>query len=330
MATTNNAIRTLTYSEAIEAWAGERELLGYVEPFTARKARQKALLFAPFIGESPLEDVSQQEITKALVNLGTTGGRRGTGLSSATLRAAHLAATQAYDWAMRNALTSSNPFRAVPRPRANYRQSTFLTSEQAASLNALAVECARDCMERTNTAHVTFALAVCTALATGLRRGEIFALGWDDVDLKRRCIAVNKAIKADGKLGLPKSRASIRNVAIGSGLVGLLEEVHMWQQRHLTEPPGRILCKDDGSPGSMNAFGHWWRAWAKSQGHDGLRFHELRHTHATLLIASGADVKTVQTRLGHSSAEVTMSIYAHAIPQSDGLVAAALDSALFA
>ena len=79
----------------------------------------------------------------------------------------------------------------------------------------------------------------------------------------------------------------------------------------------------------MNAFEHWWRSWANKNGWEGLRFHELRHTHATLLIADGVDVKTVQMRLGHSSAVVTMTCYAHAIPLSDGAAAEALDASLF-
>ena len=82
-------------------------------------------------------------------------------------------------------------------------------------------------------------------------------------------------------------------------------------------------------PASMNTFEHWWRRWADANGYKGLRFHELRHTHATLLIAGGTDVKTVQMRLGHASAEVTMSCYAHAIPLSDTTAAKALDAELF-
>ena len=79
----------------------------------------------------------------------------------------------------------------------------------------------------------------------------------------------------------------------------------------------------------MNVFEHWWRTWADENGWEGLRFHDLRHTHATLLISGGTDVKTVQMRLGHSSAEITMSCYAHAIPLSDANAAESIDSSLF-
>ena len=89
------------------------------------------------------------------------------------------------------------------------------------------------------------------------------------------------------------------------------------------------MCSVEGERASLNAFEHWWRSWADKGGWKGLRFHELRHTHATLLISNGTDVKTVQMRLGHSSAEVTMSCYAHALPMADGSAATLLDSTLF-
>ena len=90
-----------------------------------------------------------------------------------------------------------------------------------------------------------------------------------------------------------------------------------------------VVCNANGSMASMNTFEHWWRKWVDEHGWLGLRFHELRHTHATLLLANGVDVKTLQVRLGHSSTDITMSCYAHAIPLSDKASAQALDSSLF-
>lgn len=321
-----------SFEEVVSAWKSERELLGSVAPYTARKAAQKALLFAPYL-EGDIGAISTQDATMALMRLGQKKRSNGKRLSPATLRAAHLAATQALDWAVTRSLIHANPFRQVPRPKANYRQSRFLTSSQAATLTQQALENAGEAMSKGDVIHASFALAVCIALATGLRRGELFALDWDDFEADRQRISVRRAIKADGSIGLPKSTAGIRNVALGKGLSDLLCKVHAWQEKTLATREavhsGRIICNDLGKPASLNVFGHWWRAWIAKHDHGGLRFHELRHTHATLLIAAGTDVKTVQMRMGHSSAEVTMSIYAHAIPQSDGLAAVALDAKLF-
>lgn len=170
----------------------------------------------------------------------------------------------------------------------------------------------------------SFCLAVCIAIATGLRRGEIFALTWPDVDFGNQRIAVSKAIKGDGLIGEPKSRSSIRSVAFGNILASLFRDASKLSGRN-----DHIIRNQNDMPASMNAFEHWWRKRINKLGFAGPRFHELRHTHATLLISGGADIKTVKTRLGHASAEITLSIYAHAIPHADAPSAALLDGALF-
>lgn len=321
------------YCDVVERWAKERESLQYVQPYTARKAAQKALLFAPWIANMPIDEIEPALLSEALMHLGSKGGRSKKGLSTATLRAAHLAGSQAADWAVGRGLAQANPFRRIARPRANYRQSQFLTQGQANKLARAASRSFSKCLSQGDAARASFSLAVCLAVATGLRRGEIFALDWDDFNEKTMRISVSKAIKGDGSLGRPKSVASIRNIAIGERLCRLLLKMRAWQEEAFPKRDwshgAPIMCDVDGGKASLNAFEHWWRAWADKGGWKGLRFHELRHTHATLLISNGTDVKTVQMRLGHSSAEVTMSCYAHALPMADGSAATLLDSTLF-
>lgn len=322
-----------TYRLVVEQWSQERERLQYVQPYTAKKAAQKAMLFAPWIAETTIDEVDPSVLREALMTLSARGGRLKKGLSTATLRAAHLAGSQASNWAVERGLASSNPFQQVARPRANYRQSQFLTQGQANKLARAASRSFSRSLTRGNAAQASFSLAVCLAIATGLRRGEIFALSWDDLNEKTMRLSVSKAIKADGSLGRPKSVASIRNVAIGEKLCKLLQKMLTWQKENFPEKDWSqasfIMCNDEGGQASLNSFEHWWRKWADKSGWKGLRFHELRHTHATLLISNGTDVKTVQMRLGHSSAEITMSCYAHALPMADSSAATLLDSSLF-
>lgn len=322
-----------TYREMVGMWAKERGLLGDVQAYTARKAAQKALLFACAFGDEDARNVSSDDVTAALVELLRSGGRKGTGLSSTTLRAAHLAGAQAFNWAMAKGIVDENPFAAVRRPRERRGQSRFLLPTQASELVSTATEEARTNIEEGTLQQASFRLAVCVALATGMRRGEIFALTWADVNALSLRISVSKAIKADGLLGEPKSVSSTRSVAIGTNLMKLLDEVREAQRELVAnradDHGANVICNEEGAMANMSTFEHWWRKWVDELGHEGLRFHDLRHSHATILIASGVDVKTVQTRLGHSSAQVTMSIYAHAIPQSDSMAAAALDSELF-
>lgn len=325
--------RAQNFTDIVLAWSKERESLGCVQPYTAKKSAQKALLLAPWIGATRIDRIEPRSITEGLVSLGTNGGRKGDGLSSGTLRAVHLAGTQAVDWAIANNLAKANPFKQVARPRASYRTSKYLTMGQASRLASEMHSLTHRMVVCGNVIRASFALAACIALATGMRRGEIFALDWAAIDTVHGRINVSKAVKADSTVGVPKSTSGIRSVAIGKYLSDLLIDIKAWQAMVLPEKPWDspqfVIADSQGNRASMNSFEHWWRTWAEENSLGGLRFHELRHTHATLLISSGVDVKTVQMRLGHASAEITMSCYAHALPLSDGNAANSLDSALF-
>ena len=271
-----------TFIEIVERWSTERAVLGYVQPYTAEKARQKALLLAPWIGETSVSAIQPQSISRALMALGISGGRKSDGLSSATLRAVHLAGSQAIEWAIKQGAARSNPFAEVARPAAKYRRARFLTMREAQLLSTQMELDFKRAIIQNRVQEASFCLAVCIAIATGLRRGEIFALTWPDVNFDNQRIAVSKAIKGDGLIGEPKSRSSIRSVAFGNTLASLFRDASKLSGRN-----DHIIRNQDDMPASMNAFEHWWRKRINKLGFAGLRFHELRHTHATLLI-SGA------------------------------------------
>lgn len=150
-------------------------------------------------------------------------------------------------------------------------------------------------------------------LPSGIRRGEVFAVTWENVDLDRRTIRVCQSITYQRKVKAPKTQAGIRALA-------------MWKARQATElarigvkqtERTPVCCSDTGSWYRIDNFERWWGVWHKEHGFEGLKFHELRHTQATQLLANGVDVKTVQTRLGHANASITLGWYAHAIPEKD-------------
>ena len=322
-----------SYSTIVRLWADERSLMGNVQPYTAKKSAEKARLFLPWFGDTPVDKIDTESITNALISLSQTGGRRSKGLSSSTLRAAYLAGTQAVDWAIGRGLATANPFRLIPRPKANHPRSRFLVEEEAAALATEMKRHMRTMLLEMKVQQASFALAVCIALATGMRRGEIFAMEWRDVDVRNERLNISRAIKGDGSLGEPKSRSSIRSIGVGERLIALMEDMRSWQRANLTHEtlPNQdfVLCNKYGNHANMSTFGHWWRSWADCNGWAGLHFHDLRHSHATILISNGVDVKTAQARLGHSSAETTLSIYAHAIPFADSAAASSIDERLF-
>lgn len=183
------------------------------------------------------------------------------------------------------------------------------------------------------------------ALATGCKRGEILGLTWADVDLERGRIRVEHQLDKKKRVRRPKSRTSKRNLAIDGGAVAFLRKWRRMQSEEFfgggEAPAGTPVCTNElGEFIDPNVFNRWRRQFFadhglgrfkvveetrdskgikryRRKGYEGFNLHELRHTQATLLIGSGADIKTVQTRLGHSSPSLTLSLYAHAIEQND-------------
>ncbi len=179
-----------------------------------------------------------------------------------------------------------------------------------------------------------------------MRRGEILGLVWRNVDFERKRIYVGQQYAADHKIRDPKSEKSHRWLGLDDGTVAFLAE---WKEKQARAMEVAGLDQDEEAPVCTNTlfkfmdpntFNRWRRQYFADHGlgefgpavrytdstgrkrwrkgaYVGYNLHELRHTQATLLIGSGADIKTVQQRLGHSSASLTMDIYAHFIAQND-------------
>lgn len=153
---------------------------------------------------------------------------------------------------------------------------------------------------------------------------EALGLTWRSVDFDNGRLAVTQALTSvDGELVLtpPKTDRAARSVALDSGTVEALRAHRRRQaQEQLAFGPGYeetdfVFRNEDGSPVSPNAVSLRFPHLVKAAKLPPIRTHDLRHTHATLLLASGANAKTVSSRLGHSSVGFTLDVYAAAIPQ---------------
>lgn len=166
-------------------------------------------------------------------------------------------------------------------------------------------------------------IAVRLGLATGMRRGEVFAVTWEDVDLKRQSIRVHHAVTSRSDVKTPKTKAGNCTVAIDDATVECLARWKACQAEQLAKICVRqtgdtpVCCSDTDGLYRIDNFEHWWSKWRKEHGFEGLKLHELRHTQATMLLGAEVDAKPVQTRLGHASPSITLGWYAHAIPEND-------------
>ena len=142
-----------------------------------------------------------------------------------------------------------------------------------------------------------------TALKTGFRRSEVFGLRWCDVDLEKKEIVtrISRQI-VDKEIIIKKLKGKkSRKISIPTSLAELLKNYYKENKNntYIFEKLGiESICA-------------WFRDWQIEKGIEKIKFHDLRHTHSTLLLLAGVDLKTISERLGHSSIKITMDIYGH-------------------
>ena len=182
---------------------------------------------------------------------------------------------------------------------------------------------------------------VLVALFTGLRRGELLALRWINVDLDRKIIAVREALQetSDGVAvkDTTKTKAGRRDVTLPGVVVSALRDVRR-QQLEERIALGLGKMPDDafvfparhGRPSRPTNLSSGWAAVAKTIGLPGITWHALRHTHASMLIDAGIDVVKVSKRLGHADPSVTLRVYSHLFQRRDDKSADAIDAAVAA
>ena len=157
--------------------------------------------------------------------------------------------------------------------------------------------------------------------------GEVGALRLSDVDWKRGTIDISHALKYTPQTGSfegpPKSEAGERIIALPPGMMTVLHETRAYQAEARAMAPsvwrgeGWIVHRWDGGQVNHDTPSKWFRKFADKHGFEGVRFHDLRHTHATILLANSIDAVAVASRMGHADASTTLRVYAHALRRRD-------------
>jgi integrase len=279
----------------------------------------------PLLGAVVLPKLKPAQISDAYAKALAKGRRDGEGgLSPRTVHHMHVILKGALAQAVKWELLVRNPAEAVDAPKVAHTAMQTYNLAQTAEL----IETARG--ER---------IFVPTILAVlcGLRRGEIAALRWGNVDLASGQLAVVQSAeqtRAGVRYKEPKSGRA-RTVALSGTVVSELKAHRIQQAQQLLIVGKRLSDEDfvvaqaDGSPLRPHSLGQEWvRFLARDANLPRIRFHDLRHAHATHLLASGVHPKVASERLGHSKVGITLDLYSHVLPNMQIDAAALVDEAL--
>ena len=265
----------------------------------------------PHVGHVRLPAVKPAQVQQLYTRLSKSSSKRAPSMAHEILNAAF---RQAVKWGY----IRINPCSAVDKPRRPTRAPTTLTREQCAAVLASAAE------TRLGALYVVAAL-------TGARRGELLALQWKDLDLKRGTMRVHQTLsELSGKhaLGDTKTDRSRRTVALPSQAVAALKAHRkaMLKEGHIKGP---VFCDTKGGwLRWSNVIRRSFRPLLEAAGAPTIRFHDLRHGLATYLLETDTHPKKVAELLGHSSTRTTLDIYSHVTTETMAEVAGKIDDLL--
>jgi len=311
-----------TVASFLERWI--EHMKGQVSPRShERYAELCRKNIVPLLGGLTLTKLQPTHISQAYANALASGRRDGKGgLSPASVHYQHRVLKKALGQAVKWRLLPSSPVDSVDPPRVE--RTRMQTYDMAQTAEALAL-----------TRLTRLYVPVLLALLCGLRRGEITALRWRNVDLDAGQLAIVESTEQTSKATRLKETKTgrARTVALPSLVVEELRRHRIEQARELLRIGIRqdgesfVYAREDGQPMQPRSLTHAWDQFRVRTTLPRIRFHDLRHSHATHLLASNVHPKIASERLGHAKVGITLDLYSHVLPGMQADAAARVDLA---
>ena len=306
-----------TVATYLRAWLGSSHSQS---PKTLERYRQLAehQIF-PHLGDTKLTDL------KPLTIRTWHGTLLGTGLGARTVAHAHRLLGLVLTFAVKDRVVARNVAKEERPPKPADEEIEVLTGEAISALFDKLVN------------HPLSPIAA-VALGTGARRGEILGLQWGDIDLDRSTLAIERSVEeteAGLRLKSPKTKRGRRSVSLAAETVTVLRAHKVAQLKLRLQlgmgnitPETLVFSNIDGGLLSPDNLSRDWRRALVKHRLPLVKFHALRHTHASILISKGVDILTISRRLGHSKASITLDVYGHLMKGGDAAAAAAIEGVL--
>lgn len=311
----------LTFSQFVELWKEK-----YAEKQLERKTLYTYMVnlntrILPAFGNLQLDQIRPLHIVDFLDSLGKVGSRKDNkqgALSSGTIQMNHRVLKNIFSRAVEWKVIKDNPAAEVRKPKVTYKEIIPYDEEEIrAMLQALQKE------------PYHWRMMITLALTTGMRRGELLALEGKQIDWKTGVIDVLQSIsislKGEVIVKEPKTKNSKRKIALPPSVLEELRNYYTYRVKERNKIGDAwqggehffLFAHEDGRPFHHESPYQWFRQFIKKNGFRYIRFHDLRHTSATLLINQGVHAKLISERLGHGSITTTMNIYGHALRSAD-------------
>lgn len=263
-----------------------------------------------------MNDLKVDRITTAMVEKFITK-RQEAGMNISTLRKIIVTFNQVMNYCVRHKYISYNPVRDAERPKDQGSEEKgkirILTPEQINSF----LGCVSKQKYRT-----LFMLAI----MSGARQGELLGLKWSDIDWKNNQVHIQRSYNKRTWYK-PKTKTSNRRIDIGPTMIS---ELRKWKLACPINEYDLIFPTETGQPlGQANMVNKYFKPALKKAGLPIIRFHDLRHTYASLMIEKGENIKYIQMQLGHADPNVTLKVYAHLMKPVNQEAAIGLENMIF-
>ena len=311
----------------LKEWLPKQENILKASSFASYRRIVNSYL-VPRLGSIRLEEVTARRVEQMFNDLLTSGAsgkslKINTALSAKTVSDIAGVLNRAFKDAVRWDLIATNPISSAKKPPRRTKEMSAWTPEE---LNRFINVSSTD----------RFFAVWHLAATSGMRRGELLGLTWDDIDFEKSKVTIRKTRIRAGNATIdetPKSRKSQRTFAIDKQTLAVLKK---WKARQGSERLAlgtllneHIVTEADGTLPNPNTFSRRFKALCKTSGLRVIRLHDMRHSYVVAARRAGADLKTISERIGHADPKVTLTVYDHVFVEDDEKAAASISDHIY-